>query len=68
MDNILNMSINDFLELQEDIKLIKEYKEKINDSRTFNLFKDNMSFFNQVSYEIENKLREVYDDYDDDDD
>lgn len=68
MDNFIKMTIKDFVELQEDIKLIKEYKEKIKDSRHFNLFKDNIWFFNQVSYEIQNKLRKVYDDYDDDDD
>jgi hypothetical protein len=68
MDNFLNMSINDFVELKEDIKIIKEYNEKINNSRHLNLFKDNIWFFNQISYDIENKLRKVYDDYDDDDD
>lgn len=70
MDNFINMSIKDFLELQEDIKFIKEYNEKLEDTNRedFFRFKDTSRFFNKISFEIEMKFKEVYYNYDTEDD
>lgn len=70
MDNFVNMSINNFLELQEDIKFIKEYNEKLEDTNRedFFRFKDSSRFFNLISFEIEMKFKEVYYNYDTEDD
>jgi len=64
MDIFLNMTINEFLELQKEINKIKTYndlKDLKSDRNIFYLFKENISFFNDIANDIEEKMNEFYD-------
>lgn len=58
MDNFLNMSIKDFVELQEDIKIINKSQGRANYNKI-----DLQKFFQDIADEIDDKIW-IYDDDD----
>ena len=59
MDNFLNMSIDDLLKLQQDLKKINEYDKVLEDRNDIDLFKENIEYFEEIGYDIQNKLEEL---------
>lgn len=68
MDNFLNMSIDDLLKLQQDLKKINEYDKVLEDRNDIDLFKENIEYFEEIGYDIQNKLEELLPGDDDNDD
>jgi len=59
MNNFLNMSIDDLLKLQQDLKKINEYDKVLEDRNDIDLFKENIEYFEEIGYDIQNKLEEL---------
>lgn len=59
MDDFLNMSIDDLLKLQQDLKKINEYDKVLEDRNDIDLFKENIEYFEEIGYDIQNKLDEL---------
>ena len=59
MDYFIDMNIDDLLKLQQDIKKIKEYDGKLKHRNDLYLFKENESFFNDISNDINEKFDDV---------
>ena len=53
------MSIDDLLKLQQDIKKINEYDKVLEDRNDIDLFKENIEYFEEIGYDIQNKLDEL---------
>jgi hypothetical protein len=53
------MSIDDLLKLQQDLKKINEYDKVLEDRNDIDLFKENIEYFEEIGYDIQNKLEEL---------
>ena len=61
IQNFIDMNIDDLLELQKELKKINDYKTTIKDNDDdIELFQENISFFRDISEDIEYKFNELY--------
>ena len=58
MESFVNMSIDRFLELQKEVKALREITEEITDDELIILHRCNSEFFRDISEEIEHLLFE----------
>lgn len=61
IQDFIDMNIDDLLELQKELKKINNYKTMIKeDDDDIELFQENISFFRDISEDIEYKFNELY--------
>ena len=66
MDCFIEMSIDELLKLQQDLRKIDDFKGKLNDDDHY-FFEYHMEFFRDISSDIDCKLYQLNKDDDDDD-
>ena len=62
MEYFINMSIEELLKLQQEIKKINNYEGNLKNRDELYLFTENISFFSEISNDIDEKLDDVYND------
>ena len=56
MDYFIKLSIDDLLQLQQELKELNDIKDKITDDELISKHRCNSEFFEEIHTDIENKL------------